>query len=74
MLKKVYLLLLILFCYLIIINKKEFFKNINNSRKIYSDIHFKKYLKSSRFDLMAKYLYIKSKDKKFDTDFFKNLY
>ena len=27
-----------------------------------------------RFDLMAKYLYIKSKDKKLETDFFKELY
>jgi len=29
---------------------------------------------SNRFDLMAKYLYIKSKDKEYATDFFKTLY
>ena len=32
------------------------------------------YLSSCRFDLMAKYLYIKSKENKLNTDFFKDLY
>ena len=73
MIKEVSLLLVIIFCLLLCRNKKEFFKNIND-QKIYGDIQHKKYLKSCRFDLMAKYLYVKSKDKKFKTDFFKNLY
>ena len=34
----------------------------------------KELLHPSRFDLMAKYLYIKSKDKNLETDFFKDLY
>jgi GR25 family glycosyltransferase involved in LPS biosynthesis len=33
-----------------------------------------KYIVPERFDLMAKYLYIKSEDKKYNTNFFKELY
>ena len=32
------------------------------------------YLHPCRFDLMAKYLYVKAKDKNLKTDFFKELY
>ena len=32
------------------------------------------HLQSNRFDLMAKYLYIKSKDKEYKTNFFETLY
>jgi hypothetical protein len=74
MIKELSLLLVIIFCLLIYRNKKEFFKNSYDFKKIYGDIHHEKYLKSCRFDLMAKYLYVKSKDKKFETKFFKNLY
>jgi len=37
-------------------------------------LNIKKYVSPERFDLMAKYLYIKSKDKSYNTNFFKELY
>ena len=43
--------------------------NIQNDK-----INITNYIVPERFDLMAKYLYIKSKDKKYNTNFFKELY
>ena len=69
-----FIFLVIFFFILIFRNKKEFFYNNFKFKKIYIDNQHKKYLKSCRFDLMAKYLYVKSKDKRYNTKFFRKLY
>ena len=50
------------------------FVNIIKTKEHYENIKYNSYINSCRFDLMAKYLYIKSKDKNIKTDFFKDLY
>tara|TARA_B110001450_G_scaffold248438_1_gene264642 strand:+ start:624 stop:2366 length:1743 start_codon:yes stop_codon:yes gene_type:complete len=47
---------------------------LDDMRNTEDKINNTKYIVPERFDLMAKYLYIKSKDKSYDTNFFKELY